>query len=318
MVAKRGNRLAYVIDTKTFGFWRIGLTGSKPPKTVASTRLIYSTRLQLDPQYSPDGRSIAYGSNRSGSWEIWASDADGSTATQLTHFGGPVAGTPRWARDGSAIAFDSRPNENPDIFVIRPDGGGLRRITTSASEDVVPSWSRDGKWVYFASNRSGRFQIWKVAAASGESASTPAIQVTRGGGFNGIESPDGKYLYFNKDRGTGALWRLSLEPGTGAEQPVMESLQDWGWWALGPEGIFFLEAVPVAAFVPFVAGPPQLGVARLKFLDQTTNRLYELAKSEKSVTRATPTLTVSPDGHAVVFTQIDDTGADIMLMEGFR
>jgi Tol biopolymer transport system component len=264
--------------------------------------------VQLDPQYSADGRSLAYASDRSGSWEIWVSDADGRTATQLTHFGGPLVGTPRWSPDGSSIVFDSKSDGNPDIFVIRPDGGGLRRITTSVSEDVAPSWSRNGKWVYFGSNRSGGFQIWKVAGASGESPSTPAIQVTRRGGFNGIESSDGKYLYFNKDRATGALWRLSLESGAATEEPVLKSLQDWGWWTLGQRRIFFLEA----------AGPQRPSVARVKFLDQATNRIYELAKSEKPVTWQTPTLTVSPDERSVVFTQIDDVGADIMLMEGFR
>jgi Tol biopolymer transport system component len=121
---------------------------------------------------------------------------------------------------------------------------------------VVPSWSRDGKWIYFASDRTGAFQIWKVPATSGESGSTPAIQVTRSGGFNGIESPDGKYLYFNKDRENGALWRLDVASGAGSEQPVLESLEWWGWWALGPNGIYFFEAVP-----------PKSTMVHLKLLD---------------------------------------------------
>jgi Tol biopolymer transport system component len=176
------------------------------------------------------------------------------------------------------IAFDSPLNGNPDIFAIRSDGGGLHRITTSESEDVVPSWSHDGKWIYFASDRSGDFQIWKVSAAAGESAATPAIQVSHGGGFNGLESADGKYLYFNKNRADPALWpssnaavwRLSLEAQTGKEEPALESLQDWGWWAPGPKGIFFFEA----------AGAQRPTVVRLKFLDQKTNRVYDLAASQ--------------------------------------
>jgi hypothetical protein len=123
-----------------------------------------------------------------------------------------------------------------------------------------------------------------------------------------VESSDGKYLYFSRDRATAALWRLSLDSRAATEEPVLESLQDWGWWTLGQKGIFFFEA----------AGPERPSAARLKFLDQTTNRVYELAKTGKPVTWQTPTLTVSPDERSVVFTQIDDVGADIMLMEGFR
>jgi Tol biopolymer transport system component len=201
------------------------------------------------------------------------------------------------------IAFDSRRNGNPDVFVIRPDGGGLRRITTSVSEDVVPSWSHDGKWVYFASNRSGAFQIWKVSA-SGESAATPAIQVTRGGGFNGVESPDGKYLYFNKSRESAALWRLDVASGAGSEELVLESLESFGWWALGPKGIYFFEANGTSV--------------RLKLFDQATKRAHELAALTKPVPGFTPALTVSPDGRAVVFLQFDEVGSEIMLMDGFR
>jgi Tol biopolymer transport system component/DNA-binding winged helix-turn-helix (wHTH) protein len=306
-VSRRGNRLAYTVDTGSSSLARIGLTDSNPPAALPATRLIHSTRYQQDPQYSPDGRSIAYGSNRSGSNEIWVSDADGRTATQLTHFRGPHVGTPRWSPDGSMIAFDSRPNRNPDIFVVRPDGGGLRRMTTSESEDVVPSWSRDGKWIYFASDRGGSFEIWKVPAASGESTSTPAMQVTRSGGFNGVESLDGKYLYFNKDRDNPALWRLNLSSGAGSEQPILESLERWGWWTLGPKGIYFFQAVA-----------PKLDMVHLKLLDEMTKRVYDLATLTKAVSLSQPELTVSPDGRAVVFLQEDESGSDIMLMEGFR
>jgi Tol biopolymer transport system component len=306
-IARRGNRLAYTADTGSASLWRIGLTDSNPPKARAASRLIYSTRYQQDPQYSPDGRSIAYGSNRSGSDEIWVSDVDGRTATQLTHFRGTHVGTPRWSPDGSTIAFDARPNENPDIFIVRSDGGGLRRITSSASEDVVPSWSRDGKWIYFASDRSGGFQIWNVPAASGESASTPATQVTRSGGFNGIESLDSKYLYFSKGRENAALWRLDVGSGAGSEQPVLESLEWWGWWALGPKGIYFFKAVALKS-----------DRVHLNFLDQTTKRTHEVATLAKAVSPWEPVLTVSPDGRAVVFQQLDESGSDIMLMEGFR
>ena len=100
-------------------------------------------------------------------------------------------------------------------------------------------------------NRSGR-----CAAETGESPSTPAVQVTQGGGINPFESADGKYLYYAKGRGMTGLWRKDLTSANGLEEPVIESLQYWGWWALAPQGIYFLEQ-------PATPGPAKV---HLKFL----------------------------------------------------
>jgi Tol biopolymer transport system component len=100
----------------------------------------------------------------------------------------------------SEIAFDSRIQGNPEIIVTAGQGHEVRQITPNPAEDVVPTWSADGRWIYFASNRSSDFQIYKVSAANGASPSSSPIQVTTGGGFNGVESLDGGYLYFAKGR----------------------------------------------------------------------------------------------------------------------
>src|SRR5262249_61160257 len=71
--------------------------------------------------------------------------------------------------------------------------GSPRRLTTEPFENNVPSWSRDGRWIYFASNRSGTGQIWKMPAEGGQ-----AAQVTKQGGFAALESTDAKPLYFAK------------------------------------------------------------------------------------------------------------------------
>ena len=72
--------------------------------------------------------------------------AAGTDAVQIATFRGPPTGTPRWSPDGRHLAFDSRLRGHSDIFVAGSDGSGLRRLTEDTSEDVIPSWSRDGRF----------------------------------------------------------------------------------------------------------------------------------------------------------------------------
>ena len=98
----------------------------------------------------------------------------------------------RGRRTAQSIAFDLRTDDRrADIYVIPARGGEPVRVTTDAADDYVPSWSRDGLWIYFGSTRSGRNEIWKVAPGGGE-----PVQVTQHGGLYAKESVDGRDLYY--------------------------------------------------------------------------------------------------------------------------
>ena len=306
-VARRGNRLAYVVRSSRVDLRRMKLRETSP-KAYPDKSLIATTRYHGNPMYSPDGRKLAFQSNRSGLSEIWVSDADGSHPAQLTSSGGSNNGSPRWSPDGSLIAFDSRSTGNAEIFVISSEGGGLRQITNDPAEDVVPSWSRDGKWIYFASNRNGDFQIWKEPAAPGEASTRNAIQVTKYGGFDALESSDGKYLYFAKGRGKLGLWRKQLAGGfESPERPVLPSLQNWGWWALGKTGVYFFEAPPKPS-----------GTIDVKYLNFASDKIHEISRLRKAPWPWNPVLAVSPDERFLVYEQPEQLGVNIVLVENFR
>ena len=300
-ISRQGHRLAYsqmFVDTN---IWRVELAGTKR-KVSAPTMLISSSKPDYSPQYAPDGKRITFRSDRSGSSEIWASEADGSSPIQLTNFGGPHAGAPRWSPDGKQIAFDARPEGNPDIFVISAEGGRPRRLTEDPAEEIAPSWSRDGRWIYFGSNRSGSMQIWKMPAAGGE-----AQPVTKGGGSAAYESSDGQFLFYTKARNVAGIWRVPVEGGE--EILVLDTHKAgyWSAWTVVDQGIYFLTAEKISR-------------PAIEFFSFTTGRLIEVATLAKPFGLASNPegLSVSPDGRWVLYTQEDQRDVDLMLVENFR
>jgi dipeptidyl aminopeptidase/acylaminoacyl peptidase len=101
---------------------------------------------------------IVFASNREGSMQIYAMNADGSGQTRLT-YSGANDDYPRWSPNGTKILFQSD-RDNPDtgymdIYVMNTDGSGVIRLTTDANDDSIASWSPDGSKIVFQSMRSG-------------------------------------------------------------------------------------------------------------------------------------------------------------------
>ena len=291
--SRDGRYMAYSQFFIDANVWRIDLEGVRPPQPVISSTLYDSS-----PQFSPDGRRVAFRSNRGGTQEIWVCDPDGRNAAQLTHFNGPLTGTPRWSPDGKWVAFDSRPEGQPDIYTIPAEGGPVRRITTEIAEDVVPSWSHDGRWIYFASNRGGAWQVWKAPVDGG-----PKVQVTQNGGFCAFESADGRYLFYNRGRAVPGLYRMDL--ATGEEKAAVERLKPgyWGYWGVGRHGIYFIDH------------PEPQGPGGLFFLRFGSHNPERLAAIEKPLALGDSAFALSPDERVVLYTQVDQSGSDINLMQ---
>lgn len=233
-ISRQGDRLAFSDFFPDLDLERLELPAKAgdaiaPPKTIAS-----STRNELNARISPDGKKIAFASDRSGAYEIWTADADGSNPVQLTSLGAHT-GTPRWSPDSQKIVFDSRVNGNADIYIVNSGGGKPRQLTVDASDDQVPNWSRDGQSIYFVSNRGGSFQIWKMPQAGGT-----ARQITKGGAFDAVESTDGKSLYFAREWGRTSLWQIPSEGGI--ETKVLDDLSFPLNFDVVSDGIYYFAA----------------------------------------------------------------------------
>jgi Tol biopolymer transport system component len=255
-VSRDGHRLVYSQGTLDWDIWRLDLRRRGSPGE-AQTRFLASTRVDANPQFSPDGGRVAFTSTRSGHPEIWVADGQGGHPLRLTSLGeNGYVGAPRWSPDGKTIAFDfaAEGETNVDVYVISSSGGPPRRVTSSPAVDATPSWSRDGRWIYFGSLRDGQRQVWKVPSTGEDEGN--ARQVTRRGGFAPIESTDGRHVYFTKKlSGTldpqNAIWRIPVEGGD--EEVVVESFRSSsGSWDLTAQGIYFVDQKPSSSGVQWV------------------------------------------------------------------
>ena len=265
-------------------------------------RLIASSLIDRAPQPSPDGKRIAFLSTRSGIPRIWISDSDGRNASDVAA-AGRFAAVPRWSPDSREIAFECRFGENDEVCAVSSEGGPPRRLTFHASRDILPSWSRDGRFVYFTSDRSAGFRIWKVPTR-GEDHAHPALQVTRDAGYGAVESPDGNYLYYTKSWLDGRVARI---PIAGGEETLMadsvRSLRMPQNFALAAKGIYY-------AF----STDPQTWF-EIRFSSYDAGGSATLLRMQRGIGNG---MSLAPDGRTLLFSAVEPRGGDLMLVDNFR
>jgi Tol biopolymer transport system component len=286
------DRLAYVRDVGDTDIYRFD------PGARAAVPLIASAFVDGNPQYSRDGRRVAFSSGERS--EVWLANADGSAVTRLTRGPGRHQGSPRWSPDGLTIAFDSQVADGRwDIWTIGVDGSGLRQITRDPADENRPSWSRDGQSLYYGSNRPGRYEIWRVPAAGGTEE-----QVTHGGGFLPFESLDGRTLYYLRRIGG----ELLAQPTAGGQEQLIVPCVDMWDYAVGPQGIFHIDCPG--------QGSGAASQRALRHWEAATRQDREVAILDLGH-GTNLGLSVSPDGRAVIYSPFTHEH-HLMMIENFR
>jgi Tol biopolymer transport system component len=295
-------RLAFQTVTRDVDLHLMHLDARLVNDTIESQPFSNSTRIEGSARFSPDGNRIAVASFRSGAPEIWVAGRDGSGLQQVTTLGAAGVIVGGWSPNGSQIAFEAAIGGNTDVYVVGSDGGHLRRLTAEPSIDGVPTWSGDGRWIYFASTRAGVIpDIWRVSADGGQ-----AIRLTRNGGFEPRESSDDLF-YLDRppsslaSGGTTRLMRLPL--GGGQEEMMLERVRPF-LWSVTDTGIVF-----VTRESDFDA------IDVYRFSDRRVARAGRLGfRIPGNFTH----MTVSRDGRWALATKMVRFDADLMRLDNFR
>ncbi len=292
VVAARGRRMAYVRGRKTVDTWRADLTAAHPEES--AVKLIYSTRTEVVPRYSHDGTRIAFQSNRSGSVEIWMTDAQGADPDRLTSFNGPFTSAPSWCSDGRRIAFDSRVSGISAIYIEDINERVPRKLATSQGNLSRPAWSNDCRWL-FASNGHG--VLYRVPSSGGQ-----AERFTDHTSSYDVVVAD-RVIFNVLERNGVVLWS---RPAGGGPQAPLESLPKVGYddaWAATTAGIYYTDSSSRPISVNFY-----------EFASRTTRRLMTLR--QVPIPGGGPGIAVSPDGRWLLYGQAGDEQSEIMLATG--
>lgn len=279
-----GNRAAFSYVSVDYDIWQ-----ARRPDFLDPEPLISSTYIDIGPMFSPDGKRIAFSSSRSGYREIWVCDRDGSNPVQITDLKSVLSANPYWSPDGTRLVFNTIVDNQSEVVVVRSTGGKIERITNHPAHDIQPSWSRDGEWIYFSSDRLGEQTIWKTPAAGGD-----AVQVTEQRGTFAIESLDGRTLYFTKPEG---LWSV---PVLGGDPEIIV------------EGDMSGDSLGVARDGIYMARQRRTQLDFFDFQSKAVSTLFEPQQPTYAG------LSVSPDGQTILWVQGRLPESGIMLVDEFR
>ena len=147
------------------------------------------------PSISPDGHTVVYQSNVSGTDQIWAINGDGSNPRQLTT--DHTNRQPTFSPDGTKIAFDSNRNGNFQLFVMNADGSGQTQVMTTDGNVGGSGWSPDGSQIAYNDDTNGTNQIYTVNVGTGI---VTGPLTTSGANTNPHWSPDGSEILFVSTR----------------------------------------------------------------------------------------------------------------------
>ncbi len=288
--SRREARLVYSLIQNDPNIWRLNFGSPLTWKRIAA-----SSGQDASPQYSPDGKRIAFRSDRTGEEQIWVCDSEGGNPVQVTSGQGRPS-VPRWSPDGRRLVFNDA--ASTDIFIAE-ESGGRWTVRPFGARGVHPVFSPDGRFIYAAAAGS----ILRYPATGG-----PAEVVTPMRGLSLDVSPDGRHIYFVREPADTTLSRA--DASTGEVERVLSGLVPYctSCWALDEHGIYYLGVRPKA--------PVQQSLFYLDFRSRSARLVADYP--EPILPIGIGPFSLAPDRRSMLVVRLDPANADVMRADGFR
>ncbi|HEV7682864.1 MAG TPA: protein kinase [Pyrinomonadaceae bacterium] len=236
--------------TGPYQLWRVSYPQGEPVRITSDTNEYKSVSL------ASEGSTIVAVRNQQ-IGQLWvAPDGDTSRARAITSIGGRVYGL-NWTRSGK-IVYSAMAGNNLNISLIDPDGSNQTALTVAAGDNYTPATSADGRFIFFASNRSGTLNIWRMNAEDGSD--PKQLTFTDGNSYPSGSSDRQWVVYDNQSKATYTLWKVPIEGGTPVQ--LSEPEKNAHMAAVSPDNQFvasryFVDAVTEKIVVlPLQGGQP--------------------------------------------------------------
>lgn len=266
------------------------------PCTISDGSSTYS------PVFSPDGKRVAFISNRSGFGEIWVASADCNNHLQLTFLEQSGLDHLNWSVDGARIAFSQKINGQSDILYLELDSGGINRVTDTADDESRPVWSNGMEAIYFS---------WKREGTEREPRQIRRLNLTTRQIETIVEQCEGRFgeisnrseLYFARK---GQLWCKNLLSG---EERPLTGLDMTGWddnWGLNQDRIYVITR----------QGKPWPALFQFDLSGRLMNGIFEkVLDLDLSLSVTNPGVAISPDGRRIATTSISPYANEIRFLK---
>ena len=295
-VAPDGSKVAFAVRGINSDLWRVPISAVTGLPTGRPEPLVRTTRVESRGAWSPDGRTIAFNSDRLGEMNIWLRGVADTAERQLTR--GPGGDyQPNWAPDGKSIVFFSARAGNSDIWSAQVGDGRLTRLTDNPATDTNPFYSPNGKQIAFLSDRGGRSELW-VMTADG-SAQRRVTPVVAGGHFLRW-TQDGRAIVFRVESGAGVqIYRASIQDGSLSR---LADVASGAHMSFSPDRSRILD----------VRGHKALWVYPVD--GSAPQQVFAFADPEIRIDYPT----WSPDGNWILFDRAAPRGGDLWVIEGTK
>ncbi len=290
-----GKQMAFTILRQNADLWQLPVSSTRGEITGNPVPTIVSTREDSRGAWSPDGRKIAFNSDRSGNMNVWIFSLADSSLLQLTK-GTEGDYQPTWSLDGVELVFFSSRDGNPDIWKIDSSGKDLKQLTKSSSIEINPFFSPDGKHIAYQSDQSGRLELWLM-----NSDGTNPRRITNVGtrGHFMRWSSGGDMIFFRCSSGKQIVMKVSVN---GGEPTSAGDISGGSHISFSPDQSMIMDVI----------GHKEMWVSSLN--GGKPKMVFEFDDPEIR----TDYPVWSPDGKWILFDKFQPQGGDVWIMKNFE